>query len=232
MNALITGSTRGIGLAIARAIGKAGGNVMITGRSAGGVDEAVALLQGTGVTAVGTVMDVTDAASVAAAIKAAERAFTTLDVVVNNAGVGRFSEVATLSDEDWRDVMETNVTGAFHVIRAAIPALRRAGGGWIINIASLAGVNPFAGGGAYCASKAALIALSDAAMLELRHEGIRVSVVLPGSVSTRFSSRSTGDDSWKLAPDDVAEAVMGLLRHPARSLPSRIEIRPSRPKKN
>jgi 3-oxoacyl-[acyl-carrier protein] reductase len=232
MNALITGSSRGIGLAIARAIGKAGGNVMITGRNASGIDEAVSLLKGTGVTAIGTVMDVTDVASVSAAVKAAEREFTTLDVVVNNAGVGRYGDIAAFRDEDWRDVMETNVTGAFHVMRAAIPALKRAGGGWIINIASLAGANPFAGGGAYCASKAALIALSDAAMLELRQENIRVSVVLPGSVATRFSSRSAGDDTWKLSPDDVAEAVMGLLRHPGRSLPSRIEIRPSRPKKS
>src|SRR5690606_30343815 len=198
---------------------------------ASGVDEAVQSLQGAGGQVAGTVMDVTDPAAVAAAVRAAERAFRTLDVVVNNAGIGHYGDIATFSDEHWRAVLDTNVTGPFNVMRAAIPALRRAGGGWIINIASLAGAHPFAGGGAYCASKAALIALSESAMQELRGDDIRVSVVLPGSVATRFSGRSAGDDSWKLSPDDVAEAVMGLLRHPARSLPSRIEIRPARPKK-
>ena len=230
-HALVTGSSRGIGLAIARAIARDGGNVMITGRDAGGVDEAVQSLRGTSGQVAGTVLDVTDPSSVSAAIKAAERAFGALDLVVNNAGVGHYGEIATFADDRWRAVLDTNVTGPFNVMRAAIPALRRAGGGWIINIASLAGANPFAGGGAYCASKAALIALSESAMQELRNDDIRVSVVLPGSVATRFSGRSAGDDSWKLSPDDVAEAVMGLLRHPARSLPSRLEIRPARPKK-
>lgn len=230
-HALVTGSSRGIGLAIARAIARDGGDVMITARDASGVDEAVQSLRGASGQVTGTVMDVTDPASVGAAIKAAERAFGTLDVVVNNAGVGHYGEIATFSDDRWRTVLDTNVTGPFNVMRAAIPALRRAAGGWIINIASLAGANPFAGGGAYCASKAALIALSESAMQELRNEDIRVSVVLPGSVATRFSGRSAGEDSWKLSPDDVAEAVMGLLRHPARSLPSRLEIRPARPKK-
>jgi len=230
-HALVTGSSRGIGLAIARAIARSGGSVMITGRDASGVDEAVQSLQGAGGQVAGTVMDVTDPAAVAGAVRAAERAFGTLDVVVNNAGIGHYGDIATFSDEHWRAVLDTNVTGPFNVMRAAIPALRRAGGGWIINIASLAGAHPFAGGGAYCASKAALIALSESAMQELRVDAFRVSDVLPGSVATRFSGRSAGDDSWKLSPDDVAEAVMGLLRHPARSLPSRIEIRPARPKK-
>src|SRR6185503_14003028 len=122
--------------------------------------------------------------------------------------------------------------GAFYCSRAAISELRRAGGGWIINVASLSARNPFAGGGAYCASKAALIAFSEVLMQEVRFDGIRVSVVMPGSVATEFSGRSAGDDdSWKLSPDDVAEVVVDMLRHPGRSLPSRVEIRPSRPKK-
>ena len=131
-----------------------------------------------------------------------------------------------------RLVVVTNVSGPFYMSRAAIPAIRRSGGGWIINIASLAGRNYFPQGAAYCASKAALIAFSESLMQEVRFDNIRVSVVMPGSVATGFGGeRSQGDDSWKLTGDDVAEVVMDLLRHPGRSLPSKVEIRPSRPKK-
>lgn len=208
--------------------------VTVTGRDPASVDAAVAaLLAETGAAGRvrGQVLDVRDPDLVGRAVSEAAAAFGGLDVVVNNAGVGIYGNLETVSDADWRAVMDTNVTGPFHVMRAAIPWLRQAGGGWIVNIASLAGTNPFAGGGVYCASKAALIALTEAAMQELRGDNIRVSVVLPGSTATGFSGRSGGDDSWRLLPDDVAEVVVDLLRHPARSLPSRVEIRPSRPKK-
>lgn len=234
-HAFITGSTRGIGRAIASALIDAGHQVTITGRDAAGVDAAVAELaaeHGAGDRVAGQVMDVRDTASVARAVASAVATFGGLDFVINNAGVGIYGDLETVSDDDWQTVFETNVTGPFRVMRAAIPLLRQRGSGWIINIASLAGANPFAGGGVYCASKAALIALTESAMQELRGANIRVSVVLPGSTATKFSGRSSGaDDAWRLAPEDVAEVVVDLLRHPARSLPSRIEIRPSRPKK-
>jgi len=230
----ITGSTRGIGRAIARATLAANGRVTITGRDPAGVDAAVEALVNELDAAgrvVGQVLDVRDPRSVERAVSEAAAAFGGLDVVVNNAGVGVYGPLDAVSDADWRLVMDTNVAGPFHVMRAAIPRLRASGGGWVINIASLAGANPFAGGGVYCASKAALLALSESAMQELRGDDIRVSVVLPGSTATGFSTRSGGDESWRLQPDDVAEVVVDLLRHPARSLPSRVEIRPSRPKK-
>ncbi len=231
--AIVTGGTRGIGLAVASALVKAGARVMITGLDRARLDAAVAGLvraAGDAARVTGAVADVRHRADVEAVVGEAERRFGGLDTLVNNAGVGTFADVADMTDEDWRRVIDTNLTGVFHATRAAIPAMRRAGGGWIVNIASLAGRNYFAGGAAYCASKAGLVAFSEAVMQEVRHDGIRVSVVMPGSVATGFSGNAvTTADTWKLSPDDVAECVVDLLRHPDRSLPSKIEIRPSRP---
>src|SRR4051812_22923070 len=137
-----------------------------------------------------------------------------------------------MSMEQWHQVIDVNLTGVFYCCRAAIPHLRASGAGWIINISSLASTNPFREAAAYSASKAGLNAFSEALMQEVRHDGIRVSYVMPGSVQTEFSGRTPGEgDAWKLAPDDVAEAVVDLLAHPSRSLPSRVEIRPARPPK-
>jgi NAD(P)-dependent dehydrogenase (short-subunit alcohol dehydrogenase family) len=207
---------------------------MITGRRDDAVANAVRDLgrdAGAGDRVAGLAVDVRDRASVDALVADTVRLFGGLDVVVNNAGVGVFGNIETMSDENWRLMMETNVSGPFFVTRAAIPALRASGGGWVINIASLAGRNYFPQGGGYCATKAALIAFSESLMQEVRHDGIRVSVIMPGSVATDFSGHGGDDDSWKLSGDDVAEVVVDLLRHPGRSLPSRVEIRPSRPKK-
>jgi len=169
---------------------------------------------------------------VARAIDAAAARFGGLDILINNAGVGIFKEVAEMSPQDWQQVIDTNLTGVFNGCHAAIPHMRRRGGGFIINISSLAGKNPFAAAAAYCASKAGLNAFTEALMQEVRYDGIRVSYVMPGSVATAFSSgdESKGSD-WKISPDEVADVVLGLLRHHPRSLPSRVELRPSRPRK-
>lgn len=232
--AFVTGGTRGIGRAIAGAILAAGGHVAITGRDQRRLHEAVEELTaeaGDASRVAGFAADVRDRVAVEAAVSAAADRFGGLDLLVNNAGIAIFSDLAAMTDEQWHSVIDTNLSGAFYCSRAAIPRLRAAGGGWIINIASLAGRNYFTGGGAYCASKAALIAFSEVLMQEVRYDGIRVSVIMPGSVATEFSGTPSGDVSWKLTGDDVAEVVMDLLRHPARSLPSRVEIRPSQPKK-
>jgi len=231
--AIVTGATRGIGFDIAKALLKAGDRVMITGRSQGAVDTALSELAaaaGDEGRLAGVVADVRDKAAVEAMVAATVARFSSFDTLVNNAGVGAFSEVAQTTDEDWHRVIDTNLTGVFYCSRAAIPVLKAGGGGWIINIASLAGRNYFAEGAAYCASKAGLVAFSEAMMIEVRHDDIRVSVVMPGSVATDFMgpSGSRPDQSWKLTGDDVAEVVMDLLRHPARSLPSKVEIRPAR----
>jgi NAD(P)-dependent dehydrogenase (short-subunit alcohol dehydrogenase family) len=234
--AIVTGGSRGIGFAIARAILRGGGRVMITGRDDRRLQEAVhslGKLVRDSSRAAGTVVDVRDRAGIERLIDDTARRFGGIDTLVNNAGVGVFTEVSAMTDDEWADVIETNLTGVFYCSRAAIPERRKAGGAWIINIASLAGRNYFPGGAAYCASKAGLIAFSEALMQEVRYDDIRVTVIMPGSVSTEFSGPADPDgiDSWKLSTEDVAECVMDLLRHPPRSLPSRVEIRPSKPAK-
>jgi 3-oxoacyl-[acyl-carrier protein] reductase len=179
----------------------------------------------------GSVADVRDREAVDRAVAATVERFGALDTLINNAGVGVFKDVTSMSDDEWDRVLGTNLTGVFYCCRAAVPEMKRAGSGWIINIASLAARNYFATAGAYCASKAGLLAFSESLMLEVREAGIRVSVIMPGSVATEFSHpREHADDSWKLTPADIAEVVMDLLRHPARSLPSKVEIRPSKTK--
>jgi len=228
---LVTGGSRGIGFAVAASLLKRGDSVAITGTSAERIQEAAkALAAGDRVLPI--VCDVREAPSVESAMRTIESRLGGIDVLVNNAGVGVGAPIADLSEDEWHRIIDTNLTGVYHCCRSVIPRLRRRGGGWIINVSSLASKNPFVGGAAYCASKAGLNAFSEALMQELRYDNIRVSYVLPGSVATGFSGRTaaTGED-WRLSPDDVAQVILELLAHPARSLPSRVEIRPSQPRK-
>jgi NAD(P)-dependent dehydrogenase (short-subunit alcohol dehydrogenase family) len=169
------------------------------------------------------------AADVEDACRSTVSRFGGLDILVNNAGVAVFKPVAELTDDDWRLMFDTNVTGIFNTTRAALPHLRARGGGWIVNVSSLSGSNPFANGAAYCATKAAVDAFTEALMQEVRHDGIRVAAIAPGSVDTSFGGGARDKSSWALQPDDVAQAILDLLGHQSRSLPSRVEIRPSRP---
>jgi NAD(P)-dependent dehydrogenase (short-subunit alcohol dehydrogenase family) len=225
--AIVTGGSRGIGLAIARALVTSDVNVMITGTKEKPLEDAIREL---GALAMAQRADVRDYADVERAFNAAAAHFGGVDILVNNAGVGVFTPVANMSIDQWHHVIETNVTGVFHCSRAVLPHLRKRGGGWIVNISSLSATNPFANGAAYCASKAALNAFSEALMQEVRHDGIRVATIAPGSVNTSFGDHESGSE-WKLSPDDVAHAVVDLLDHPPRSLPSRVEIRPAKPPK-
>jgi NAD(P)-dependent dehydrogenase (short-subunit alcohol dehydrogenase family) len=228
---LVTGGTRGIGHALAQSLLRAGDTVAVTGTTADGVVRAERELSASG-SVVGITCDVRDPASVEAAVRTAVAKFGGLDVLVNNAGVGVGVPIAEMPHDEWNRIIGTNLTGVYNCCKAAIPHLRQRGGGWIVNISSLASKNPFIGGAAYCASKAAVNAFSEALMQELRDDNIRVCYVLPGSVSTGFSGREPGTGAdWKLHPEDVAQAIVDVLNHPARSLPSRIEIRPSRPVK-
>lgn len=233
--ALVTGGTRGIGYAVAEALLRAGDKVVITGTHDDGVMKAAHALSAIdgGGQVTGMVCDVRDAASTELAVRTVIAKFGGLDVLVNCAGVGVGAPISDLPHDEWDRIIGTNLTGVFNCCKAAIPHLKTRGGGWIVNISSLASTNPFPGGAAYCASKAGLNAFSDALMQELRYDNIRVTSILPGSVATGFSGREPGAGAeWKLLPEDVAEAIVDVLNHPARSLPSRIEIRPSRPKKS
>ena len=153
------------------------------------------------------------------------------DILVNNAGVGKFASVAALTIEDWMRVLETNLSGVFYCCHEALPRFEQSGGGYIINISSLAGRNAFAGGAAYNASKFGLNGFSEAMMLDHRNDNVRVSYIMPGSVATEFGSGAGSQAAWKIAPQDIADIVIMLLRMPDRTLISRVEVRPSRPPK-
>lgn len=235
--AIVTGGTRGVGAAIAEALLARGANVVITGRTAEsarrGEERLAAIEPAEGAAERGRVLgvacDVRKYDECRDLIQRTVNEFGRLDVLINNAGVGVYAPVDKLEVEDWRAVLETNLSGVFYCSREAIPHLRETGG-WIINIGSLAGKNAFPGGGAYNASKFGLIGFSEALMQDVRHDGIRVSYIMPGSVATEFAGRDRDEGrEWKLWPEDVAEAVVDLLAYPARALPSRIELRPSRP---
>jgi NAD(P)-dependent dehydrogenase (short-subunit alcohol dehydrogenase family) len=231
--AVITGGSRGIGLATARALLASGANVAITGTSASSVSAGRdALVEGASADRVlGEVADVRNYDAVETMLARVASAFGGIDILVNNAGVGVFKPVADMTTDEWHAVMETNLTGVFHGCHAALPYLRKRGGGWIINVSSLASRNAFVNGAAYCASKSALNAFSEALMQEVRYEGIRVAYVLPGSVNTGFGSGALQSTKAQgaLLPEDVAQVIADLLEHPSRSLPSRVEIRPSQP---
>lgn len=233
--AIVTGGSRGIGQAIAAALLSEGIHVTITGVNRDRLREGERQLAGAAIgdaKVQSVAADVRDDAAVESIFNATVRRFGGLDILVNNAGVGGFTEVAEQSPEDWRRIIDTTLTGVFYCCRAAIPHLRRRGGGWIINISSLSGINPFARGAGYCASKAALNAFSEALMQELRYDDIRVSYVMPGSVRTEFAGPRDGPTvDWKLQPADVARVVVDLVSHDPRSLPSRVEIRPTKPRK-
>ena len=229
--ALVTGGSKGIGLAIAEALVKRGAGVVITARNVGELEAAAAKLNALGSgKAVAVVSDARDYASLESAVQAAVTNFGGLDVLIANAGVGIFKPVQDLSLEDWDAVIDTNLTGVFYSVKASVPELAKRKG-YIINLSSLAGKNPFKLGAAYNASKFGLNGFSESIMLDLRPLGIKVSQIMPGSVATYFGGHTPSEaDAWKIQPEDIAQIVIDLLEMPARTLPSRVEVRPSQPK--
>ncbi|HSS21119.1 MAG TPA: SDR family oxidoreductase [Pyrinomonadaceae bacterium] len=231
--AIVTGGTKGIGRGIAAALLDAGVNVCLSARNAAEVEETSrALAKNTAARVTGFVCDVRDHAQVKSLIAHAVAEFGALDILVNNAGVGKFATVETMPVEDFRAILETNLFGVFYCCHEAIPHLKQGDGGYIINISSLAGANPHPQMAAYNASKFGLNGFSEALMQEVRHDGIKVSYIMPGSVNTEFGGDTPGDEkSWQLQPADIARVVINLLQQDDRALPSRVEIRPSKPPK-
>ena len=231
--AIVTGGTKGIGRAIAESLVRAGVNVSISARHEGDIKRAVKELNepGNG-RAAGFICDVRDEAQVRSYFAQTVETFGGVDILVNNAGIGQFGPVESTSGDDFRAVIETNLCGVFYCCHEAIPLMKQRGGGYIFNISSLAGTNAHPQMAAYNASKFGLNGFSEALMQEIRHDNIKVSYIMPGSVNTGFGGDQPSDEkSWQLQPQDVARAVMDLLSYPDRALASRIELRPSRPPK-
>jgi len=231
--AIVTGGTRGIGRAIAESLVSAGARVAITARDEQELSNTVSRLnQIRSGAAAAYVCDVRDYEQVKSVFANIARDFGGVDILVNNAGIGIFKSVESTTADEFRAVLETNVFGVFYCCHEAIPLMKRRGGGYIINISSLAGTNAHPEMAAYNASKFGLNGFSEALMQEVRHDGIKVSYIMPGSVNTEFGGDEPSDrKSWQLQPTDIARVVMDLLAYPDRSLPSRVEIRPSRPPK-
>ena len=225
--AIVTGGTRGIGRAIAARLLAEGAAVALCGRSPAHVEKAVAEMNAGG-KLMGETADVSKLEEVRRFFQSVDEKLGTVDILINNAGIGIYKPVIDLSPEEWHRMIDLNLSGVYYCSHEALR--RMAGrGGYIINVSSLAGKNPFAGGAGYNASKFGLNGFSEAMMLDHRYDGVRVSCVMPGSVATEFGTSGPAD--WKIAPEDIAEIVVTMLRMPPRTLISSVEVRPSRPKK-
>ena len=230
--AVVTGGTRGIGRAITERLLTEGASVAFCGRSADAVATArQEIAEATGGDVFGEAADVSKPADVRRFFQGVDNRFGALHILINNAGVGIFRRLGELSPEEWQSMIELNLSGVFYCCRESLQRFNNAGGGYIINISSLAGKNAFSGGAGYNASKFGLNGFSEALMLDYRYENIRVSYIMPGSVDTAFGSGAAAHAGWKIAPEDVAEVVTDLLRMPERTLVSRVEMRPLKPMK-
>jgi 3-oxoacyl-[acyl-carrier protein] reductase len=228
---VITGGSKGIGYGIAESLVHEGARVAITSRGQESADEAANRLNRLGKgEVVGFKADVRDIKAQQNVVDAVLKKWGSLDVLVANAGVGYFGNIETLTAEQWNETIDTNLTGVFCSIKATLPALKKSKG-YIITMASLAGTNFFAGATAYNASKFGLVGFTQAAMLDLRGYGIKVTTIMPGSVATEFNGgRPNSEDAWKIQPEDIGQIVVDLLKMHPRTLPSKIEVRPSIPK--
>jgi NAD(P)-dependent dehydrogenase (short-subunit alcohol dehydrogenase family) len=230
--ALITGGSKGIGYGIAESLLQEGMKVVITSRSKSSAEKAAAVLSKTGKGDVmGLGADVRDHKAQQDLVNQVVAKWGAIDVLVANAGIGYFGSIETLTVEDWQETIDTNLSGVFYSIKACLAALKKSKG-YIITMASLAGTNFFAGGSAYNASKFGLVGFSQAVMMDVRNHGIKVTTIMPGSVSTNFNNGAPSpEDAWKIQPEDIGQMVVDLLQMNPRTLPSKIEVRPSIPAK-
>ncbi|MCP9237594.1 SDR family oxidoreductase [Lewinella sp. JB7] len=229
--AYVTGGSKGIGYGVAEKLMEAGVNVIITSRHQQSANKAVDQLDQLGHPGkcIAFEADVRDLESQQRAIALAHQEFGGIDIVIANAGVGHFAPIQELTPQQWKDTIDINLTGVFNTVKATLPALIESKG-YLITIASLAGANFFAKGSAYNASKFGLVGFTQAVMLDVRNEGVKVSTIMPGSVATHFNGNTPDkDDSWKIQIEDLGQLVVDLLKMPARTLPSKVEVRPTQP---
>ena len=229
--AYITGGSKGIGYGVAKVLLDKGMKVAITSRSLKAAKDAAATLSNDESTIFACESNVSSMASEQKAVQSVIDHFGKLDVLIANAGVGHFAPIDTLTEEEWKETIDTNLTGVFNSIKASLDSLKKSKG-YIITVASLAGTNFFENGAAYNASKFGLVGFTQAIMLDLRKHGIKVSTIMPGSVATHFNDHTPGEgDAWKIQPEDIGQLVIDLLEMNPRTLPSKIEVRPSLPGK-
>jgi short-subunit dehydrogenase len=229
--AVVTGSSKGIGRAIAIALAEQGCDVVLTARSSAELQKAEKEVSQFGTKVLSAQLDIRNLKEIMHLVQTVESALGPASILVNNAGIGKFSEVRNMSEEDFRSVIETNLFGAFYCSHAFLPGMIERKEGHIINISSLASRNPFAGASAYCASKAALNAFSECMMLEVRHSNVKVTTICPGSVATEFGSGESQEKSWALTAEDVAGAVLEVLQTSPGALVSMVDLRPLKPPK-
>ena len=229
--AYITGGSKGIGYGIAQRLLQEGMRVAITSRDLSAAQKAAASLSNDSSRILALESDVSSMSSEVKAVQSVIDHFGQLDVLIANAGVGHFAPIDTLSEDLWKQTIDTNLTGVFNSVKASIDALKSSKG-YIITIASLAGTNFFETASAYNASKFGLVGFTQAIMLDLRKYGIKVTTIMPGSVATHFNDHTPSEaDAWKIQPEDIGQLVADLLHMPSRTLPSKVEIRPSMPGK-
>ncbi|MEP2689240.1 SDR family oxidoreductase [Maribacter dokdonensis] len=227
--AYITGGTKGIGFAVAQTLLGQGMKVAISGRSQESVDQALKDFNNDDV--LGIVSNVAKLSDEENAVAKITDKWGKVDVVLANAGVGNFAPIDEMTEEQWHQMIDVNLSGVFHTLKASVASLKKTEG-YYITLASLAGTNFFAQGAGYNASKFGVVGFTQAAMLDLRQYGIKVSTIMPGSVATHFNHNEPGDkDAWKIQPEDIGELVLDLLQMNERTLPSKIEVRPTRPDK-
>jgi NAD(P)-dependent dehydrogenase (short-subunit alcohol dehydrogenase family) len=229
--AYITGGSKGIGFGIAKALLQKGMKVAITSRTLAAAEQAAAQLSNDAPRVLALESAVSSLEAETKAIQATITHFGQLDVLVANAGVGHFASIENITPEQWKETIDTNLTGVFNSVKGSIDALKQSQG-YIITIASLAGTNFFENASAYNASKFGLVGFTQAIMLDLRKYGIKVTTIMPGSVATHFNNHTPNEaDNWKIQPEDIGQMVTDLLQMNPRTLPSKIEVRPSMPGK-
>ncbi|WP_313387057.1 SDR family oxidoreductase [Chishuiella sp.] len=224
--AYITGGTKGIGFGIAKSLVENGVKVAISGRNLADVEKAKELLGDKNVLAIQS--DVRNYEDEEKAINEIISVFGQLDFVIANAGLGKFAPIDEISLEDWNAMIDTNLTGVFHTLKASVSELKKTKG-YYISIASLAGINFFANGSGYNASKFGVVGFTQAAMLDLRNYDVKCTTILPGSVTSNFNDHEPNEnDTWKIQPEDMGQMIVDLFRMNSNVLPSKIEIRPTK----